>query len=151
MVISKHQHQSVSSSSSSRSSPSIVIISRQQRRMQVMRIRQRDDRHRKKKKKQQHGSSHLHHQAKQLQAEPVYRRKPNPIRRYDTDVLSPVRGKKYIYICVCVFLKCFIVNCQCFCPLHSELYPEFSGPTGTGAAFPWPAYRRRQRGAGCRL
>lgn len=56
-----------------------------------MRIRQRDDRHRKKKKKQ-HGSSHLHHQAKQLQAEPVYRRKPNPIRRYDTDVLSPVRG-----------------------------------------------------------
>ncbi|TNM94044.1 transmembrane protein 198-B [Takifugu flavidus] len=66
-----------------------VIISRQQRRMQVMRIRQRDDRHRKKKKKQQHGSSHLHHQAKQLQAEPVYRRKPNPIRRYDTDVLSP--------------------------------------------------------------
>ncbi|MEQ2190589.1 hypothetical protein XENOCAPTIV_001272 [Xenoophorus captivus] len=57
--------------------------------MQVMRIRQRDDRYRnKKKKKQQHGSSH-HHQAKQLNAEPAYRRKPNPIRRYDTDVLSP--------------------------------------------------------------
>ncbi|MEQ2157507.1 hypothetical protein GOODEAATRI_002533 [Goodea atripinnis] len=55
--------------------------------MQVMRIRQRDDRYRnKKKKKQQHGSSH-HHQAKQLNAEPAYRRKPNPIRRYDTDVL----------------------------------------------------------------
>ncbi|KAM4559965.1 transmembrane protein 198 isoform 1-T2 [Odontesthes bonariensis] len=68
-----------------------VIISRQQRRMQVMRIRQRDDRYRnKKKKKQQHGSSsHHHHQAKQLNAEPAYRRKPNPIRRYDTDVLSP--------------------------------------------------------------
>ncbi|XP_015249171.1 PREDICTED: transmembrane protein 198 [Cyprinodon variegatus] len=66
-----------------------VIISRQQRRMQVMRIRQRDDRYRnKKKKKQQQGSSH-HNQAKQLNAEPAYRRKPNPIRRYDTDVLSP--------------------------------------------------------------
>uniref|UniRef100_A0A7N8XPU4 Transmembrane protein 198 n=1 Tax=Mastacembelus armatus TaxID=205130 RepID=A0A7N8XPU4_9TELE len=38
-----------------------VIISRQQRRMQ----------------------------AKQLHPEPAYRRKPNPIRRYDTDVLSP--------------------------------------------------------------
>lgn len=58
-----------------------------------MRIRQRDDRYRnKKKKKQQHGSSsHHHHQAKQLHPEPAYRRKPNPIRRYDTDVLSPVR------------------------------------------------------------
>ncbi|XP_026157640.1 transmembrane protein 198 [Mastacembelus armatus] len=66
-----------------------VIISRQQRRMQVMRIRQRDDRYRSKKKKKQHGSSHHHHQAKQLHPEPAYRRKPNPIRRYDTDVLSP--------------------------------------------------------------
>ncbi|XP_031707748.1 transmembrane protein 198 [Anarrhichthys ocellatus] len=67
-----------------------VIISRQQRRMQVMRIRQRDDRYRnKKKKKQQHGSTSNHHQAKQLHTEPAYRRKPNPIRRYDTDVLSP--------------------------------------------------------------
>ncbi|XP_034035159.1 transmembrane protein 198-B [Thalassophryne amazonica] len=66
-----------------------VIISRQQRRMQVMRIRQRDDRYRnKKKKKQQHGSA-SHHQAKQLHPEAAYRRKPNPIRRYDTDVLSP--------------------------------------------------------------
>ncbi|CAG10263.1 unnamed protein product, partial [Tetraodon nigroviridis] len=72
-----------------------VIISRQQRRMQVMRIRQRDDRHRRKKKKQ-HGSSHLHQQAKQLQAEPVYRRKPNPIRRYDTDVLSPVGARAWL-------------------------------------------------------
>lgn len=73
---------------------STVIISRQQRRMQVMRIRQRDDRYRKKKKKQQHGStsSHHHNQAKQLHTEPAYRRKPNPIRRYDTDVLSPVRS-----------------------------------------------------------
>uniref|UniRef100_A0A3P9KDL1 Transmembrane protein 198 n=1 Tax=Oryzias latipes TaxID=8090 RepID=A0A3P9KDL1_ORYLA len=66
-----------------------VIISRQQRRMQVMRIRQRDDRYRNKKKKK-HGSSASHpQQAKQVNAEPVYRRKPNPIRRYDTDVLSP--------------------------------------------------------------
>lgn len=63
--------------------------------MQVMRIRQRDDRYRKKKKKQQQqqqGSAH-HHQAKQLHMEPAYRRKPNPIRRYDTDVLSPVGGR----------------------------------------------------------
>lgn len=68
-----------------------VIISRQQRRMQVMRIRQRDDRYRnkKKKKQQQHGAASHHHQAKQLHTEPAYRRKPNPIRRYDTDVLSP--------------------------------------------------------------
>ncbi|XP_034405191.1 transmembrane protein 198-B-like [Cyclopterus lumpus] len=67
-----------------------VIISRQQRRMQVMRIRQRDDRYRnKKKKKQPHGSASNQQQAKQLQTEPAYRRKPNPIRRYDTDVLSP--------------------------------------------------------------
>ncbi|XP_058474497.1 transmembrane protein 198-B isoform X2 [Solea solea] len=80
-----------------------VIISRQQRRMQVMRIRQRDDRYRSKKKRkqqqqqqqqqqhQQHGSassSHHHHLAKQL-TDPAYRRKPIPIRRYDTDVLSP--------------------------------------------------------------
>ncbi|XP_057715295.1 transmembrane protein 198-B isoform X2 [Corythoichthys intestinalis] len=66
-----------------------VIISRQQRRMQVMRIRQRDDRYRHKKKKKKHlGSSSNQNQAKQLQ-EPAYRRKPNPIRRYDTDVLSP--------------------------------------------------------------
>ncbi|TDG96098.1 hypothetical protein EPR50_G00236040 [Perca flavescens] len=68
-----------------------VIISRQQRRMQVMRIRQRDDRYRNKKKKKQQHSSSSHHsnQAKQLHPEPAYRRKPNPIRRYDTDVLSP--------------------------------------------------------------
>lgn len=82
-----------------------VIISRQQRRMQVMRIRQRDDRYRNKKKKK-HGSSASHpQQAKQLHAEPVYRRKPNPIRRYDTDVLSPVRNfrfssnRKYFLFC----------------------------------------------------
>ena len=66
-----------------------------------MRIRQRDDRYRnKKKKKQQHGSSsHHHHQAKQLNAEPAYRRKPNPIRRYDTDVLSPVRSISLMASC----------------------------------------------------
>lgn len=65
--------------------------------MQVMRIRQRDDRYRnKKKKKQQHGSSsHHQHQSKQLHTEPAYRRKPNPIRRYDTDVLSPVRTSNH--------------------------------------------------------
>uniref|UniRef100_A0A3B3ZTN7 Transmembrane protein 198 n=1 Tax=Periophthalmus magnuspinnatus TaxID=409849 RepID=A0A3B3ZTN7_9GOBI len=65
-----------------------VIISRQQRRMQVMRIRQRDDRYRhKKKKKAPSGGSGQSKMA--ATAEPVYRRKPNPIRRYDTDVLSP--------------------------------------------------------------
>lgn len=67
-----------------------VIISRQQRRMQVMRIRQRDDRyrHKKKKKQQPHGST-AYHPSKSTNPEPGYRRKPNPIRRYDTDVLSP--------------------------------------------------------------
>lgn len=65
--------------------------------MQVMRIRQRDDRYRhKKKKKQQHGSS-SHNQAKQLHQDPAYRRKPNPIRRYDTDVLSPVRLLPFLH------------------------------------------------------
>lgn len=65
-----------------------------------MRIRQRDDRYRKKKKKQQHGStsSHHHNQAKQLHTEPAYRRKPNPIRRYDTDVLSPVRSRDLTFL-----------------------------------------------------
>lgn len=68
-----------------------VIISRQQRRVQLMRIRQKEDRRdysRKKKKKQ---SQHAHHasQAKPLHPEPAYRRKPNPIRRFDGDVLSP--------------------------------------------------------------
>ncbi|XP_051913448.1 transmembrane protein 198-B-like [Hippocampus zosterae] len=67
-----------------------VIISRQQRRMQVMRIRQRDDRYCHKKKKKKHlGSSSNQNQAKQLYQDHAYRRKPNPIRRYDTDVLSP--------------------------------------------------------------
>ncbi|CAB1450367.1 unnamed protein product [Pleuronectes platessa] len=67
-----------------------VIISRQQRRMQVMRIRQRDDRYRnKKKKKQQHGAASHHQNPAKPVSEPAYRRKPNPIRRYDTDVLSP--------------------------------------------------------------
>lgn len=63
-----------------------------------MRIRQRDDRYRnKKKKKQQHGSSH-HNQAKQVNVEPAYRRKPNPIRRYDTDVLSPVSMSGLLFL-----------------------------------------------------
>lgn len=57
-----------------------------------MRIRQRDERFRNnKKKKPQHGGSAQNQVAKALHAEPAYRRKPNPIRRYDTDVLSPVR------------------------------------------------------------
>ncbi|KAJ0062343.1 hypothetical protein NL108_010528 [Boleophthalmus pectinirostris] len=65
-----------------------VIISRQQRRMQVMRIRQRDDRYRHKKKKKAAGGG-TGQSKMAATAEPVYRRKPNPIRRYDTDVLSP--------------------------------------------------------------
>ncbi|KAM9820547.1 transmembrane protein 198 [Neosynchiropus ocellatus] len=65
-----------------------VIISRQQRRMQVMRIRQREDRYHHKKKKKPTPGAASQQQAKALQ-DPAYRRKPNPIRRYDTDVLSP--------------------------------------------------------------
>ncbi|XP_041057156.1 transmembrane protein 198-B [Carcharodon carcharias] len=53
-----------------------VIISRRQRRVQLMRIRQKET----KKKRRKH---HKKYQ------EPVYRRKPNPVRRYDGDVLSP--------------------------------------------------------------
>lgn len=78
-----------------------------------MRIRQRDDRYRKKKKKQQHGSSHHHHQAKQLHAEPTYRRKPNPIRRYDTDVLSPVRNPDLRHS-VLLLSSSFIHEFKCF-------------------------------------
>ncbi|KAJ8255178.1 hypothetical protein GJAV_G00201920 [Gymnothorax javanicus] len=75
-----------------------VIISRQQRRVQLMRIRQKEERResRKKRKKkkpqpqQQQTYQPQHtHQPKPLQPEPGYRRKPNPIRRYDGDVLSP--------------------------------------------------------------
>ncbi|XP_045075212.1 LOW QUALITY PROTEIN: transmembrane protein 198-B [Coregonus clupeaformis] len=70
-----------------------VIISRQQRQVQLMRIRQKEerrDRSRKKKKnKQQRDSTHSSHPPKPLHPEPAYRRKPNPIRRFDGDVLSP--------------------------------------------------------------
>ncbi|XP_028835355.1 transmembrane protein 198 isoform X2 [Denticeps clupeoides] len=68
-----------------------VIISRQQRRVQLMRIRQKEERRessRKKKKKQQHHTHHAH-QAKAMHPESAYRRKPNPVRRFDGDVLSP--------------------------------------------------------------
>ncbi|KAG7463771.1 hypothetical protein MATL_G00180260 [Megalops atlanticus] len=70
-----------------------VIISRQQRRVQLMRIRQKEERResrkKKKKKQQQHYHPHHTHHPKAMQPEPAYRRKPNPIRRYDGDVLSP--------------------------------------------------------------
>ncbi|KAJ8003560.1 hypothetical protein DPEC_G00149620 [Dallia pectoralis] len=66
-----------------------VIISRQQRRVQLMRIRQKDQSSRKKKKKHQRDSTHSSHPPKPLHPEPAYRRKPNPIRRFDGDVLSP--------------------------------------------------------------
>ncbi|KAL4635778.1 transmembrane protein 198-B-like [Arapaima gigas] len=77
-----------------------VIISRQQRQVQLMRIRQKEERResrkkkkKKKKKKQQQQQQQHHphhtHQPKTLHPEPAYRRKPNPIRRFDGDVLSP--------------------------------------------------------------
>ncbi|XP_030637414.1 transmembrane protein 198 [Chanos chanos] len=68
-----------------------VVISRQQRRVQLMRIRQKEERRessRKKKRKQQHHPHHTH-QSKAMHPEAAYRRKPNPIRRFDGDVLSP--------------------------------------------------------------
>ncbi|TRY98352.1 hypothetical protein DNTS_007749 [Danionella cerebrum] len=68
-----------------------VMISRQQRRVQLMRIRQKDERRessRKKKRKQPPNPQNTH-AAKAMHAEPAYRRKPNPIRRFDGDVLSP--------------------------------------------------------------
>uniref|UniRef100_A0A673KAZ3 Uncharacterized protein n=1 Tax=Sinocyclocheilus rhinocerous TaxID=307959 RepID=A0A673KAZ3_9TELE len=57
-----------------------------------MRIRQKEERRessRKKKRKQPQDAHHTH-AAKALHPEPAYRRKPNPIRRFDGDVLSPV-------------------------------------------------------------
>uniref|UniRef100_A0A4W6EW78 Transmembrane protein 198 n=1 Tax=Lates calcarifer TaxID=8187 RepID=A0A4W6EW78_LATCA len=128
-----------------------VIISRQQRRMQVMRIRQRDDRYRnKKKKKQQHGSSsHHHHQAKQLHPEPAYRRKPNPIRRYDTDVLSPVRSLKRHH--VLLFSVCCLHQKTLCVSFFPELHPEFPRPAGAGAALPGTAGWRTPRRGGCGL
>lgn len=67
---------------------SAVIISRQQRRVQLMRIKQREERKEKKKKRRPHPHPHLQHKAHP--PEPAYRRKPNPVRRFDGDVLSPV-------------------------------------------------------------
>nr|XP_056707497.1 transmembrane protein 198 [Euleptes europaea] len=65
-----------------------VIISRQQRRVQLMRIKQREERKEKKKKRRPHPHPHLQHKA-HPPPEPAYRRKPNPVRRFDGDVLSP--------------------------------------------------------------
>ncbi|XP_058887973.1 transmembrane protein 198-B isoform X2 [Acipenser ruthenus] len=67
-----------------------VIISRQQRRVQLMRIRQKEERQDRKKKKQHYQHQHQHQQ-KPIAQEPAYRRKPNPIRRFDGDVLSPIQ------------------------------------------------------------
>lgn len=67
---------------------STVIISRQQRRVQLMRIKQREERKEKKKKRRPHPHPHVQHKAHP--PEPAYRRKPNPVRRFDGDVLSPV-------------------------------------------------------------
>lgn len=73
---------------------STVIISRQQRRVQLMRIKQREERKEKKKKKRRpHPHPHLQHKAHP--PEPAYRRKPNPVRRFDGDVLSPVSDCQY--------------------------------------------------------
>ncbi|XP_063068136.1 transmembrane protein 198-B-like [Engraulis encrasicolus] len=70
-----------------------VVISRQQRRVQLMRIRQKEERResgsRSKKKKKQPPHPHHTHPPKAMHPEPAYRRKPQPIRRYDGDVLSP--------------------------------------------------------------
>ncbi|XP_051997125.1 transmembrane protein 198-B [Xyrauchen texanus] len=67
-----------------------VMISRQQRRVQLMRIRQKEERRESSRKKKRKQTQHSHtHAAKPLHPEPAYRRKPNPIRRYDGDVLSP--------------------------------------------------------------
>ncbi|XP_056611882.1 transmembrane protein 198-B [Triplophysa dalaica] len=83
-----------------------VFISHQQRRVQLMRIRQKDERTecRKKKKKPQKQpppqQQKYHHPLqsnpnppnpppKVQRPEPTHRRKPNTIRRFDGDVLSP--------------------------------------------------------------
>lgn len=73
-----------------------VIISRQQRRVQLMRIKQREDRKEKKKKRRPHHPPP--HQHKAHPPEPAYRRKPNPVRRFDGDVLSPVSSTPRVEI-----------------------------------------------------
>ncbi|XP_039612473.1 transmembrane protein 198-B isoform X1 [Polypterus senegalus] len=78
-----------------------VIISRQQRRVQLMRIRQKEERKDRKKKKQHH-----QHQQKSVHQEPVYRRKPNPIRRFDGDVLSPqIQFPAMVHLPACLATK----------------------------------------------
>ncbi|KYO31842.1 hypothetical protein Y1Q_0012019 [Alligator mississippiensis] len=58
-----------------------------------MRIKQREERKEKKKKRRLHPPAphpHPHpHPHKAHPPEPAYRRKPNPVRRFDGDVLSP--------------------------------------------------------------
>uniref|UniRef100_A0AAY5KMX4 Transmembrane protein 198 n=1 Tax=Esox lucius TaxID=8010 RepID=A0AAY5KMX4_ESOLU len=74
-----------------------LVLSRQQRRVQLMRIHQKEERlqkevRKKKKKKQKHypPPPSVSTTTKPLLPEPVtYHRKPNPIRRFDGDVLSP--------------------------------------------------------------
>ncbi|XP_028848093.1 transmembrane protein 198-B isoform X2 [Denticeps clupeoides] len=89
-----------------------VFLSHQQRRVQLMRIRQKEERkefRRRRKQQQQqqqqqevkqkslkpqkpppqHNPLPTPHPAKPLHPEPTYRRKPNPVRRFDGDVLSP--------------------------------------------------------------
>ncbi|XP_062862518.1 transmembrane protein 198-B [Trichomycterus rosablanca] len=68
-----------------------VFISHQQRRLQLMKIRQKEERREiRQKKKPPQSTTHSTTQSVKTQPqEPTYRRKPNPIRRCDGDVLSP--------------------------------------------------------------
>lgn len=100
--------------------PLSVIISRQQRRVQLMRIRQKEerrDRSRKRKNKQQRDSTHSSHPPKPLHPEPAYRRKPNPIRRFDGDVLSPVSVQVYS-------LSLSLIVFRFLCPFSSSLLTQ---------------------------
>lgn len=72
---------------------STVVISRQRRRVQLMRIRQQEERKEKRRKKRPPRAPPRGPRAPPRPGppDPAYRRRPVPIKRFNGDVLSPVR------------------------------------------------------------
>lgn len=72
--------------------PFTVVISRQRRRVQLMRIRQQEDRKEKRRKKRPPRAPPRGPRAppRPGPADPAYRRRPVPIKRFNGDILSPV-------------------------------------------------------------
>ncbi|EPY79432.1 Transmembrane protein 198 [Camelus dromedarius] len=74
-----------------RDSHTEVVISRQRRRVQLMRIRQQEDRKEKRRKKRPPRAPPRGPRAppRPGPADPAYRRRPVPIKRFNGDILSP--------------------------------------------------------------